>query len=470
MAVVDLYVDGVIRPDDWAWFYDSGTSLQDLRNQVDEFKKTQKLTGVKLHLYTPGGSVEEGWAMDGYLTTLDVPIETVAFGQCASMGTVLFTKGAIRRIVQGTDFMIHLPSTIEEGNQHIFLRTHNLLVREGAKIIERYVSATGGEFDTIFDQMENDFHMTAEEAVANGFATEVFKETNALKAHASKARLHKQKPLFLLSAPVKPKAKEEPKKPETLPPVKPTAVKTDSKKGKMKTKYTKTSLLGRVSANAFKKGRGLLALDVNIEGGGVLEIDVKAADGVPAKGDPCKLDGATAPDNTYVASEDQTEYVVAGGVISEINDAEEDAGDTADTSAEDAKKDEEITALKKSEKALKAKVKALEDAAKKDKKVLAAKSSKPVAVKAAAVPVKPVEEDEDEDEDEEEEEEGENTVVDGDPDEPKAKGKGKLKASQWHDEKHDWRRAQMKAQHQKNKAGNLPDKVVNFDKNNKMIA
>ena len=313
MAVGTIFIDGEIIPDNWIWEGDTGvTSLLRVRNQITALGEFDEL---KVFIFSPGGFCSEGWAIYDYLLALGKKITTIAYGQCASIATVIYMAGSVRQITPNCDFMVHLPWGEAWGNKHDFQNYLDELIIESDKIQNLYSSVTGIETAELDTMLLSDYHMTGQLAVEKKFATELLAVAPvAVQASARNRKIVAT--VAYLRVPKNTKLKE------TV-----TGVPRETVKVSVQNKVKNAlSIMPKEKLSEVQKGlngiknllagRPYSALDVNIDGGQVLVIDVQG-DSV-AVGDPATIGGNPAPNADYTATEDKTVYSVVDGKISAV--------------------------------------------------------------------------------------------------------------------------------------------------------
>jgi len=132
---------------------------------------------INLWINSPGGSVTAGMAIYDTMQFLSPDVSTVVMGQACSMGSLLAQAGAEgkRLILPYARHMIHQPSGGARGQA----TDMEIQVREILKMKKEltgiyYKHNTGGKsFDDLARDMERDFFMSADEAVAYGLADKV---------------------------------------------------------------------------------------------------------------------------------------------------------------------------------------------------------------------------------------------------------------------------------------------------------
>jgi ATP-dependent Clp protease, protease subunit len=130
---------------------------------------------IHIYLNSPGGYLTAGLAIYDTMQYLGCNINTYCIGQAASMGAVLFcagTKGH-RYALPNSRVMMHQPSGGMGGTAaDIALQAKEIIYMKNriAMILSKNCNQP---IEKIKDDSERDFFLSAEEAVAYGFADEV---------------------------------------------------------------------------------------------------------------------------------------------------------------------------------------------------------------------------------------------------------------------------------------------------------
>ena len=127
---------------------------------------------IMLLLSSPGGHVESGDAIHDMIRFVRAPVTVIGSGWVASAGTHIFLAAPRERRVclPNTRFMIHQPAGGAGGRaSDIAIQAKEIIkVRERiARVISR---ETGHALPKVLADMERDYWMSAEEAVAYGIA------------------------------------------------------------------------------------------------------------------------------------------------------------------------------------------------------------------------------------------------------------------------------------------------------------
>lgn len=132
---------------------------------------------INLWINSPGGSVTAGMAIYDTMQFLSPDVSTVVMGQACSMGSLLAQAGAKdkRFILPNARHMIHQPSGGARGqatDMEIQVREILAMKKNLTQIYVDHNSASKS-FEDLAKDMERDFFMSAEEAVAYGLADRV---------------------------------------------------------------------------------------------------------------------------------------------------------------------------------------------------------------------------------------------------------------------------------------------------------
>ncbi len=138
-------------------------------------EKTDPDRDIDMYINSPGGSVYAGFAIYDTMQTIKCDVSTICVGFAASMGAVLLAGGAKgkRYSLPHSRIMIHQASAGFQGTAiDIEIRAREILRTndEVAGILQHH---TGQDFDRIKNDIQRDYFMSAEEAVAYGLVDSV---------------------------------------------------------------------------------------------------------------------------------------------------------------------------------------------------------------------------------------------------------------------------------------------------------
>lgn len=132
---------------------------------------------ISLFINSPGGSVTAGMAIYDTMQFIKPDVSTFVMGQACSMGSLLAQAGAAgkRFILPNARHMIHQPSGGARG-QATDMEIQVREILEMKKVLTQiYVkhNSVGKTFEELSKDMERDFFMSADQAVAYGLADRV---------------------------------------------------------------------------------------------------------------------------------------------------------------------------------------------------------------------------------------------------------------------------------------------------------
>ncbi|TFG61939.1 MAG: ATP-dependent Clp endopeptidase proteolytic subunit ClpP [Spirochaetales bacterium] len=130
---------------------------------------------ISLYINSPGGSVTAGLAIYDTIQYIKPDVQTICLGQAASMGALLLGCGSKdkRFALPSARILIHQPWGGVQGQaRDVGIQAKEILRIK--KLITSYFAVhTGKEEDAVAKDLERDFYMSAEEAVAYGLVDKV---------------------------------------------------------------------------------------------------------------------------------------------------------------------------------------------------------------------------------------------------------------------------------------------------------
>lgn len=178
-AVADIYIYDYIGT---SWWEDSVSAKQFL----EELRALPgAITTLRIHVNSPGGDPFDATAIHNLLRaqaqngrTIEVLIE----GLAASAATIVTSAGDKVKIAQNALLMVHNPSGLTIGDEEDHRKMVDALAAIKGSIIASYRRLSSLSDDEITALMDAETWMDAEDALANGFCTEVM-EPMAVAAH-----------------------------------------------------------------------------------------------------------------------------------------------------------------------------------------------------------------------------------------------------------------------------------------------
>jgi len=130
---------------------------------------------IHLYINSPGGVVTAGLSIYDTMQFIKPDVSTTVIGQACSMGSFLAMAGAEgkRFVLPQSRTMIHQPSGGSQGQATDILIQATEIQRTKETLTQLYQKHTGQPLEKLTADMERDFFMSAEEAVAYGLADQV---------------------------------------------------------------------------------------------------------------------------------------------------------------------------------------------------------------------------------------------------------------------------------------------------------
>ena len=130
---------------------------------------------INLYINSPGGSVTAGLAIYDTMQYLKCPIQTICMGQAASMAALILAAGTAgkRFVLPSSRVLIHQPWGGAQGQARDIGIQSKEIIRLKKLTINYFAKHTGKTVAQIAVDMERDFYMSAEDAVAYGAADSI---------------------------------------------------------------------------------------------------------------------------------------------------------------------------------------------------------------------------------------------------------------------------------------------------------
>jgi ATP-dependent Clp protease protease subunit len=137
---------------------------------------------ITMLISSPGGHVESGDAIHDMIRFVRAPVTTVGSGWVASAGAHIFLAPPKERRVclPNTRFMIHQPAGGAGGQATDIAIQAREILRTRERIARVVATQTGKPLATVMSDMERDFWMSADEAVAYGIVSRVIERQKDL--------------------------------------------------------------------------------------------------------------------------------------------------------------------------------------------------------------------------------------------------------------------------------------------------
>ena len=132
---------------------------------------------ILFYINSPGGSVTAGMAIYDTMQFIKPDVSTIVMGQACSMGSLLSTAGAPgkRMMLPYARHMIHQPSGGARGQATDIQIQAQEILKMKRYLTEIYVkhNSANKTFEEFSADMERDFFMSAEEALAYGLIDQI---------------------------------------------------------------------------------------------------------------------------------------------------------------------------------------------------------------------------------------------------------------------------------------------------------
>ena len=130
---------------------------------------------ISIYINAPGGTVTAGLAIYDTIQYIKPEVQTICIGQAASMAALLLTCGTAekRYALPSSRILIHQPWGGVQGQARDINIQAREIVRLKKLIIEYFAKHTEKGEETIAKDLERDYFMSAEEAVAYGLVDKV---------------------------------------------------------------------------------------------------------------------------------------------------------------------------------------------------------------------------------------------------------------------------------------------------------
>jgi ATP-dependent Clp protease protease subunit len=141
---------------------------------------------IFLYVNSPGGVITAGMAIYDTMQFIKCNVSTIVMGQACSMGSLLAQSGAPgkRYMLPNARHMIHQPSGGARGQATDMQIQVNEILEMKKNLTGIYVkhNTQGKTFEELARDLERDYFMSAEQAVAYGLADKVVPNRGAIQS------------------------------------------------------------------------------------------------------------------------------------------------------------------------------------------------------------------------------------------------------------------------------------------------
>lgn len=180
--VAHIYIYGEIYNDQSDWAADYGVvSLSSVMKQIEASPDAEEFY---VHIHSRGGDVNEGFAIYDLLVNSGKKITTHIEGLCASIATVIFLAGSVRKMNKHSEFFIHNPWA-DPCQMNGFTADDYEKMADDIRIAENklqafYIDKTGIDAESLDAMMKEQTTMDASKALELKFVTEIVETVNAM--------------------------------------------------------------------------------------------------------------------------------------------------------------------------------------------------------------------------------------------------------------------------------------------------
>ncbi len=130
---------------------------------------------IFMYINSPGGSVSAGLAIFDTMQYVKCDVSTICIGMAASMGAFLLAAGAKgkRKALPNSEIMIHQPLGGAQGQATDIEIQARQILRVKKQLARILSERTGQDIEKLKLDMERDFYMSAQDAMAYGVIDEV---------------------------------------------------------------------------------------------------------------------------------------------------------------------------------------------------------------------------------------------------------------------------------------------------------
>lgn len=140
---------------------------------------TDDKADISLYLNTPGGQVSSGLAIYDTMQIIKPDVSTICTGMAASMGSILLCAGekGKRAALPHSRVLIHQPLGGAQGQASDILIAAKEIEKTREELCDIISRHSGQPHDKVFTDMDRDYWMTSEEAVAYGMIDRILRKS-----------------------------------------------------------------------------------------------------------------------------------------------------------------------------------------------------------------------------------------------------------------------------------------------------
>ena len=131
---------------------------------------------ISLYINSPGGSVTAGMGIYDTMNYIKCDVSTICVGMAASMGAFLLSSGAKgkRYTLPNSEIMIHQPLGGAQGQASDIAIQAEHIIKIKQRMNRILAANISQPLEKIEKDVDRDFYMNAEEALADGLVDKIF--------------------------------------------------------------------------------------------------------------------------------------------------------------------------------------------------------------------------------------------------------------------------------------------------------
>lgn len=157
------------------WWSGGGITAKNVREELDRAGIYSK---ISLRINSPGGDAFEGIAIGNVLKATGKPIDVYIDGIAASAASIVAMCGTTITMAHNAMQMIHNAWAFCMGEASDMRKMGDTLEKISQSIAQTYVDKTGKTLAEVTAMMDAETWMSAEDCLANGFATAIAEQPN----------------------------------------------------------------------------------------------------------------------------------------------------------------------------------------------------------------------------------------------------------------------------------------------------
>lgn len=160
----DIYINGEIDRE----------LVQSVAQQLLYLARKYPDREIRIHYSSPGGSLKDGLVLQNIITSIEVPIVSIAEGPCYSMCALLFISGKKRYMLKDGELMLHEPLINSvSGSTTVIKQISDAMVIYRERVHRIVAEITNKPIAEIEKDLNHDRYFNANEAIEYGLADKI---------------------------------------------------------------------------------------------------------------------------------------------------------------------------------------------------------------------------------------------------------------------------------------------------------